>query len=202
MGLKLNLNIDLDITHMPLQVYGARERIFLRKTAGESLHHVMMKLLSYVLFYHHALLIEAYADQHHKPDLVRFNERGEPVQWVDCGQTSLQKLERISTRNRLTFIDIVKLTRGELSSYEQQARTRLSRPERVRYWAFEPGFVDALCELIQRRTQITATVSQDYGHIYLCISECEMIESEIFYMGEAPEHGAHESTREPYNESV
>jgi uncharacterized protein YaeQ len=168
-GIRLAINLDLELHHTPQDRFGVTQRLFLRKALGESNQHVVMKFLSYILFYHPDLLIEASADQHFKPDLVRFDADGDPVQWIDCGQTSLKKLDKISQKNRKTYIDIVKRGESELSSYRRQALTRLALPERVRYWTFDVGFVDRLARVLTHRHMIHATVTAGYEYLYMLI---------------------------------
>lgn len=185
LNVRLNINVELTLNHEPFHLYGELARVFLRKNRGESLRHVMMKFMSYVLLYHEDLLIEASADQHYKPDLVRFNLRGEPLQWVDCGKTSIHKLDRISRKNQETLIDIVKATPGELAAYHEQARERIALPERVRYWSFGGRFIDELGELLRGRHTVHATVTPGFERVYLLIDERFTLESEVTQLGEA-----------------
>lgn len=194
-AVSLNLNLTLVLNHVPFSLYGEPARRFLRKGRGESQRHVMMKWLGFLLFYHPELQIEASASQHYKPDLLRLDERGQPLQWIDCGQTSLQKLDSISVKNRLTYIDIIKATRAELEAYKVQADTRLRRPERVRYWAFEDHLVEQLGELLQRRHEIVATITQDFEQLYLRIDDRHELSTAILWLGEA-ESPAAERARE------
>jgi uncharacterized protein YaeQ len=189
-GIRLAINIDLELHHMPQGVYGEQARVFLRKGPGESNQHVMMKFLSYLIFYHPDLQIEASADQHFKPDLVRLDEARAPVQWVDCGQTSLRKLDKISQKNRKTYIDIVKRTEAELVSYQRQAQTRLALPARVRYWSFDAGFVDRLAETLIGRHRVHATVSAGYEQLYLLIDNASF-DTRIIALQDL-EHHAHD----------
>jgi uncharacterized protein YaeQ len=158
LGLRLQLQIELEIENEAVGARRASERLFLVKKPGESLEHVLMKLLSYVLFFDPGLEVEASAEQHYKPDLLRLDERGEPVQWIDCGSTSLRKLDRITQRNRRSFIDIVKPSERELRLFKEAADRKLERPERVRYWAFADGFLDRLAERIHGRHGVRARV--------------------------------------------
>lgn len=179
LNLRMKLKLNLVINHEPLGLYGLETRAYLIKGRGESLKHVHMKLLSYIAFYHEDLLIEAKADQHYKPDLVRFDLRGEPVQWVDCGKTSLRKLDVITRKNTETYIDIVKPTKGELALYKIQADEALARPERARYWSFGRPMMQALAQHVRGRHTIHATVSEGYEHLYLLIDESISINGPI-----------------------
>ena len=185
LSMRMQLNLELVLNHGPYGLYGVERRQFLRKRSGESVRHVMMKWLSYMLFYHETLQIEVSASQHFKPDLVRFDEvTGEPLQWIDCGQTALQKLDKISRKNRHTMIDIVKATPGELAAYKLQADTRLEKPERVRYWAFGEGLVQRLGDLLHRRHHVLATIPEGFGHIYLVIDEQIELDAPIVWLNQ------------------
>lgn len=188
--MRMTLNLDVVLNHMPQDLWGVETRVFLRKGRGESLDHVVMKLLSYLLFYHEDLRIEASANQHYKPDLLRLGDQLQPVQWVDCGQTSIRKLDVISRRNRDTFIEIVKPTPGALAAYHLQAIPRLARPERVRFWSFHDGLVRQLCELLHGRHTLHATVTSDYQSLHLLIDERVELRADVAYLGEYVVDGA------------
>jgi len=174
LGLKLQLVLDVRLHHAALGVRDLRERVFLTKKRGESLDHVLMKFLSWALFYHPDLRIEVSADQHYKPDLVRLDERGAPLQWVDCGQTALKKLDRIASKNRKTLIDIVKPTGRELRLFKDAADSKIARPERVRYFAFRDGFLAELAELVHGRHEVDASVHAAAEAIDLVIDGVEV----------------------------
>lgn len=163
------IQVDLVLSHEAAGAWGVEERLFVDKKAGESLTHVLMKLCSYMAFYRPGLAIEVSADQHYKPDLVRFNDDNEPVQWIDCGKTALRKLDKITKKNRLTRITIVKPTRYELERYKALADKRLELPERVDYVTFRRGFLEELAALMGPRVRIEANVPGAGGHLYIMI---------------------------------
>ena len=178
-ALRVKLKLSLELNHEPLGLYGVERKLIMVKGSGESMQHVMMKLLSYVTFYHEDLLIEAKAGQHYKPDLVRFDLTGEPVQWVDCGATTLKKLDIISRKNAETYIDIVKKSRSELALYKIQADARLARPERVRYWTFGRSFLNTLCGLMTGKHTLHVTVSHEYSGLFVMVDGKETLSTEI-----------------------
>lgn len=192
--LRMALNINLELNHSPLNLYGVQARVLLTKRRGESLRHVMMKLLGYMLFYHPELRVEMSAQQHYKPDLLRVDATGQPVQWIDCGQTALLKLDRISQRNPETWIDIIKSTPGELALYQQHAQKRLRYPERVRYWSFEPTFIRQLGALIHGRHEVIATVSEDYKALYLLIDGVTISSPIVYLAGTSTSSSSRESS--------
>ncbi len=159
------------LTHEPRGWYESDARLFLVKKSGESLEHVLMKLLSHLLFYHPDLEVEVSADQHYKPDLVRFDDRGEPVQWIECGTTKIDKLDRITRRNDRCTIQIVKPNPHVLRRYAREAEDRIRYPERVAYTSFREDYLDELAGLIERRHELVAVISPEYEHLFVTVDE-------------------------------
>ena len=181
--IRLSLNINLVLNHEPLGLYGIEQRVLLRKGKGESLRHVLMKLMGYMMFYHESLVIEGSAHQHYKPDLVRLDEQGDPVQWVDCGYTAIRKLNRITQKNYKTMVDIIKPTPTELRLYKTQAERKLRYPERVRHWSFAPDFIQKFSNLVTGRHELTVSITSDMSSAYLLIDEQTLYTPIIFMAG-------------------
>jgi uncharacterized protein YaeQ len=186
-GIPLRLNLDLRLR--PADGAEVRTRLFLSKHAGESIEHVLMKLLAYALFYHPGLRVEVPVGQHHKPDLVRTDERGEPVQWIDCGETTLRKLERITRHNRRTRIDIVKPTARALGLYKDHADARLTAPERVRYVAFADGFLGELAARLSGRHTVEVDIAPGLASIQVTV-DGEAVASPVIIRAGAGAAGA------------
>lgn len=176
--LPTTLTVDLTLNHQEREAWGVRQRLMLHKRRGEGTHHVLMKLLAWALFYHPALGIEVAIGQHYKPDLVRLDETGEPVQWVDCGKITLTKLDKLTRKNRSALIDVVKPDAWTARTYAESASAKLAEPGRVRIWGFDAGFLDALAERLHDRAALVATVSGATEHLLLDL-EGELLESDL-----------------------
>ncbi len=174
LGVKLKLQIDVVLHHDELGRYDVEQRLFVRKRRGESMQHVVMKLLSYLLFYRDDLEIEAGVGQHYKPDLVSVDERGDPVVWIDCGTTSLKKLESLVSSNPGTEIVIVKQREGELRRYAREAQQRLGQEASVQFVAFGDNLVDRLARMLGGRHRLEATVPEGMGEVYLSVDGREI----------------------------
>lgn len=161
------LHLDVTLHNEAAGVVGVHERLVLVKRAGESLGHVLLKLLAWMSFYAPDLRIEVGVAQRHKPDLVRVDEKGRPTFWVDCGSIGVKRLDRIARQNREAEVVVVKATEREARLYLQSARPFLRRPERVRVLGFRPGFVDELGALVHDHAAIVATVLGGPDHLYL-----------------------------------
>jgi uncharacterized protein YaeQ len=160
------LHFDYELNHTPLHLYGESGTVTLFKTKGEGMPHIAMKLVSYLLFFHPDLQIEKTANQNWKPDLVCFDDAGNPTQWIDCGATKRHKLDRISVKNKKTYIDIIKKNVQSAENYKAFVEKTLRQPERVRYWSFDKEFLEKLCLRMKGRHKVVATITENMEHLY------------------------------------
>lgn len=129
-------------------------KLVLEKAKGESEAHVILKLLSYLMFYRQGIKIEHRVEQHFKPDLVVEGDNFQPVLWVDCGNTAIRKLDKVATKNHNCEIYIVKENNHQLRAYYQKSQKRVKRIERVQFICFDDGFVSALVNGLQRTNEV------------------------------------------------
>ncbi len=165
--MKSTVRVHLELSNAAARVYGHRERLMLERREGESGAHVMLKLLAYAIFFAPGLAIERRVGQAEKPDLVRVDAAGRPAVWVECGQVSTAKLDAVTRRNPGLVVEVVKKDRGSLDRWMQAAARRLTRPERVRGWAFDAGFVDGLCERLCDGSRVVCTVDEGREHLWV-----------------------------------
>ena len=129
-------------------------KLVLVQAKGESEAHIILKLLSYLMFYRQGIKIEHRVEQHFKPDLVVEGDNFQPVLWVDCGNTAIRKLDKVATKNHNCEIYIIKENNRQLDAYYQKAQKRVKRIERVRFICFDDGFVTALVNRLQRTNDV------------------------------------------------
>jgi len=135
-------------------------KLVLEQMKGEAEAHIILKLLSYLIFYRQGMKIEHRVEQHFKPDLVVEGANFQPVLWVDCGNTAIRKLDKVATKNHNCDIYIVKENSRQLDAYFQKAKKRVKRIERVRFICFDDGFVAALVNRLRRTNEVTFNLLQ------------------------------------------
>jgi len=138
-------------------------KLVLSQAESESKAHIILKLLSYLMFYRQGIKIEHRVEQHFKPDLVVEGDNFQPVLWVDCGDTAIRKLDKVATKNHNCEIYIVKENNHQISAYYQKAQKRVKRIERVRFICFDDGFVTALVNSLQRTNEVKVNQLQLVG---------------------------------------
>ena len=165
--------LDIVLNNMYTRQFGIEQRLFIEKQVGESIEHVAMKLLTYLITYTPGLEIEVSIGDHYKPDVVRVSPAGEVVLWGDCGQTRLTKLATVSNRHRHATFVITKKTQSELRHYYRRAVARFEHLAGVNYLAFAPPGLAPICAALHKRHRITATVDEGPDMVYLSLDESD-----------------------------
>lgn len=132
-----------------------KTRLILVKELSELRNHVVMKLLSYLIFYTPELKVEASADMHYKPDLMIPGEHGVPKLWIDCGQVALKKIDALATKLKNTRVIFVKESKRELDVFKKMVDKKIDKGERLEFLSFDAGFISQVSNALQRTNHIT-----------------------------------------------
>jgi uncharacterized protein YaeQ len=138
-----------------LQAPGVRQKLILVKDELEQRAHVVMKLMSFLLFFDPRLKIETDVGMHYKPDLAVLRDDGIPELWIDCGKIALRKVESLAFKLRRTRIVLVKETRAEMERFKKLIDKKVEYGERVQYLSFDPGFISGIAGSLARMNQVT-----------------------------------------------
>jgi uncharacterized protein YaeQ len=98
-------------------------KVLLVQHETENLTHVLLKLFGYVLFYDERLQIEARLPTDHipfEPDLILLDYELRPKLWIECGECSLNKLNKLAVKAPEAELWIVKRSPGEAQRLRQQ----------------------------------------------------------------------------------
>jgi uncharacterized protein YaeQ len=152
---------------------GESRKLVLVRTTNESEQHLALKVLAYLLYFGERPTVEVGVGQHFKPDLVCVAGRDVTL-WIDCGEISLHKLDKISTTNHRARIVIVKATRRAAETYRAQAEKKVRRPERITYIGFDAGFVDQFVAALTTRTELAAALDAEQKSLQVVINDVSL----------------------------
>jgi uncharacterized protein YaeQ len=132
-------------------------RIIVGQNETEPLSHVVLKFLAFVLFYRERLQIEP---QLHNdaipfvPDLVELDYELRPRLWIECGETSLNKLDKLAVKVPDAELWVVKETPAEAEHLLRAMSKGDLRQNRYQIVALDPALVPELCNLVQYRNEV------------------------------------------------
>jgi len=131
-------------------------RRFFEIKKGESIDHVALKLLGFILFFDYNPAVEKSMNWKYKPDLVAFDRQGKVNLWVECEDVSVRKVHRILGKYKSAGVIILKLTGHEAEQFSSIFKTGDSYPENLSFVGFEDDFINKVCEGLKDRILIKA----------------------------------------------
>ncbi len=151
-------------------------RCFFSLRGGESIDHVILKLVGFILFFDYNPEVEKDMGWKYKPDLIAFNEKGKVILWVECADVTVKKIHRVLAKYKDAHVIILKLTKRVAEQYfsffgeEEKGGNKdydddVKYPSNLTVIGFEEGFTDSLCENIRDRRDIIATLKDDFLQI-------------------------------------
>ncbi len=156
--------VEALITNEPRGVYGVEHVVMIHKRSGESRDHVVLKLLGVLLFFHEGLVVE---DRErtgvYRADVSRRGVDGQVQQWIECGDVSAFKLDRL-TRALGAGVVVEVLKRGGAAATQLLEQLRAAaHPERVAVNDVDAGFVDDVGAALNRamRSRVVAVIQGD-----------------------------------------
>ncbi len=133
------------------------DKLILGQNDSETVTHVALKLLAYLLFYRERLQVELnlHSDQvPFTPDLVQLDYELRPKLWVECGECSLNKLNKLAVKVPEAEIWIVKASVADAEHLLRAMAKDELRQNRYQIVALEQAMVDELCGLLQSRNEV------------------------------------------------
>jgi len=129
-------------------------RIIIGLGFNETVRHVALKFLAWVLFHRERIQIDADVQNDaipYVPDVVELGYDMRPRLWVECGECSPAKLHKLAVKCPEAEIWIVKSSPAEAAALLQTMHKEEFRKDRYGVIALEPGMVDEVCNLLRER---------------------------------------------------
>ena len=131
--------------------------IIIAQNDTETIAHVVLKMLGFVLFYRDRLQIEG--DVHNdeisfRPDLVWLDYDMTPKLWIECGECSMKKLNKLAVKVHDAEIWILKRSRAQAEHLMAAMAKEELRRDRYHLLVFDAEMFDELCALVQPRNQV------------------------------------------------
>jgi uncharacterized protein YaeQ len=123
----------------------------------ETIVHVALKLMGFLLFYRERLLVEpTHIDDQipFVPDLAQLDYQLRPVLWVECGECGVAKLNKLAVKVPEAEIWILKKSPEAAEDlFRQMAKGELRR-DRYNLVGLDPEMFEEICSLSKSRNQV------------------------------------------------
>jgi hypothetical protein len=132
-------------------------KIIIGQQTTDTAAHVLLKLLAFVLFYHERIQIEPRLDPDtipFPPDLVQLDYELRPVLWVECGECSVSRLDRLAVKVPEAAIWILRPSIGEATQLAAAMAKGQLRRNRYRLIGLDQALFEEMCGLLQERNEL------------------------------------------------
>ena len=126
-----------------------------RETETEA--QVLLKLFGYLLFYSPRLQLEPrlHDDNNpYQPDLIELDYELRPTLWVECGDCSLEKLDRLAVKVPEAALWVVRRSAGEAEQLLRRMTKAELRRDRYRIISVDEGMFEEAASLMRSRNEI------------------------------------------------
>jgi hypothetical protein len=123
----------------------------------ETTRHVLLKLFGFLLFHRNRLFMEPRLDDDnipYRPDLVELDYQLRPVLWVECGECSVQKLNKLAVKVPEARIWVIKRSAGEVEELMHGMHKGRLREDRYDLLALDPQLFDEVRGRMASRNEI------------------------------------------------
>lgn len=154
--MKIRSFIHLDEKSYTLQLYPV-----LQETAD----HLVLKLAAFVFFHENEPVVisspqqsPALAGQDFAPDLMTVDDTNQVTLWIECGKTTLHKLDKITKRFRGARIVMLLVHPHEASQMAESLEAEGNK--RIEVWSFKQGEFDRWKSLVQEQNDIIGEAAE------------------------------------------
>lgn len=132
-------------------------KVIIGQQSNETTTHVMLKLLAYLLFYRERLQIEINLHQDNipfTPDLVQLDYELRPRLWVECGECSVNKLDKLAVKVPEAEIWVIKRSQSEAEHLLKAMAKEELRRDRYSLIGLDAAMFNEMCGLLATRNEL------------------------------------------------
>lgn len=133
-------------------------KLLIAQHDGETVAHVTLKLLAFLIFWRPRLQLESNLhedDIPFIPDLLQLDYSLRPALWVECGDCTPAKLDKLAVKCHDAEIWVVRRSPAEVEELTRAMRKAELREHRYHLLALDPEMFAEVCGLVQQRNDVT-----------------------------------------------
>ena len=170
-------HFQIELADVDRAVYQSLE-LKLAQHPSETADYMLTRLLAYCLEYAEGIAFTGGVSSGDLPALQISDLSGQLMAWIEVGAPPAERLHRGSKLAARTALYTHKNLDKLLAGYDNK---KIHQREQIKLVAFAPEFIARACAAIQRRNQLTLSVTE--GQIYLQINEqsfdCQLQEQRL-----------------------
>lgn len=133
------------------------DKLIIGQNSTETITHVVLKFFAYVLFYRERLQIETnlHIDSiPYVPDVVQLDYELRPALWVECGECSVARLDKLAVKVPEAELWVVKRSVEDANGLRAAMEKADLRRNRYNVVGLDSEMFDEICGLLRTRNEI------------------------------------------------
>jgi len=135
-------------------------KVLLVARPEEKMDHLALKLAGYVMFLPMEPVVEpspehpSLLDYDVRPDLLAFNAGGDITLWLECGEVSINKLDKVSRRLGQARVIVLKRTEHQARQLRERLEAEVRQAHRIEIWTWPAGTFDTWLAALDEKVEI------------------------------------------------
>ena len=133
-------------------------KIIVGRKENEGVKHVLLKFMAFVLFYRERLQIEPRLLDDNipfEPDVIQLDYSLRPALWVECGECSVSKLNKLAVKIPESEIWVIKSSTADVENLHRAMEKEELRRDRYGLLGLDSAMFDEMSGLLGTRNQLT-----------------------------------------------
>lgn len=143
-----------------LTINGSSRKLVMAQGPNETQEHMALKLAAYLLFWDLEPIVDAgpkhsaLLNQEFVPDLMALNIEGQVQLWVECGQTSMNKLIKLVRRFPYTRVLVMRASERDAARLRKDLEAQHDRSERIEVIGWPAASFREWMDALQEKTEV------------------------------------------------
>jgi hypothetical protein len=163
---------------------GLSSKVLLVPKPEEKIDHLAMKLAAYAMFLPYAPVVEPSADHPSlygfdiKPDVLAIDEGGGIKIWIECGEVTVNKLDKVVRRLPQTRLIVIKAMMRQAKQLRETLDAEVRQAARIQIWTWPEGDFQRWVSALADKTEIFGDAHEKSFNLVVndTAYDCDLIE--------------------------
>lgn len=143
-----------------LHLGGVSAKVILAAKPEERVDHLAMKLAAFAMFLPAGPVVEPSTDHPGlagldiRPDVCAMNDAGEISIWIECGEVSINKLDKLARRLPETRIVVIKADMRSAAQLRERLTDEVKQGARIEIWTWPQGTFQPWLNAMEDKTEL------------------------------------------------
>lgn len=143
-----------------LHLNGLSGKVILAAKPEEKADHLALKLAAFAMFLDKEPIVEpssdhpALGDLDLRPDVCALDISGQISLWIECGEVSINKVDKVNRRLPQVRLVVLKKSMHEATRLRETLNEQVRNPEKIEIWTWPEGTFKTWLQAMEDKTEL------------------------------------------------